>query len=102
MVSAGRKALVSLVALGTAAAVAAVPAMSQAAGNAKSTVVAKNLDGPFGLAKAIDHRGFVVAEGDSGQVTRVYLDGRKHAILNGIGGVAGIATSSKHVFAVIG
>ncbi len=95
--------LVSLVtALGVTGAVGVAPAQSAERAAPSVTVVAKTLDGPFGLQKAVDHRGFVVAESESGQVTRVLKDGRKRAILNGAPGVAGVAASSNRVFAVIG
>jgi hypothetical protein len=81
---------------------AAIPAVSVAAGSGAAVVVTQHLDTPFGLQKAIDHRGLVVAESDSGQVTRVFLDGRKRAILSGAPGVAGVAASPHRVFAVIG
>ncbi|MGN6132249.1 MAG: ScyD/ScyE family protein [Nocardioidaceae bacterium] len=93
--------MASLVAIGTAAAVTAVPSTSVAAAGGVG-VVTRHLDGPFGLQKAVKHRGFVVAEADSGQVTRVFKDGRKRAILNGAPGVAGVAASPSRVFAVIG
>ena len=82
--SRSRAALASLVALGTAGAVAAVPPASAAAagGGSAAVVVTKKLDGPFGLQKAVDHRGFLVAESVSGQVTRVFKDGRKRAIVH--------------------
>lgn len=103
MVSRRRATVVSLVALGTAAALAAAPSTSTAATASGGVhVVTKGLDMPFGLQKAIDHRGFVVAESESGQVTRVFKSGGKHAILNGVPGVAGVAASPRRVFAVIG
>lgn len=104
MVSRRRATLVSLVALGTAAALAAAPSTSTAATSAGDgiSVVATGLDGPFGLQKALDHRGFVVAESASGEVTRVFKSGRTRAILDGVPGVAGVAASPTKVFAVIG
>jgi hypothetical protein len=103
MESRRKAALVSLVALGTAGAVAAVPTAASAAGSGSAaTVVTKRLDGPFGLQRAVGHRGFVVAESVSGQVTRVFKDGRKRTILGGAPGVAGVAAGPKRVYAVIG
>jgi hypothetical protein len=103
MVSRRRATAVSLVALGTVAALAAAPSTSTAATASGGVhVVTTGLDMPFGLQKAIDHRGFVVAESESGQVTRVFKNGHKHAILDGVPGVAGVAASSRRVFAVIG
>jgi hypothetical protein len=102
MVSRRRASVISLVALGTAAALAAAPATSTAAGSGGVVVITKGLDMPFGIQKAINHRGFVVAESESGQVTRVFLSGRKRAILNGVPGVAGVGASPRRVFAVIG
>jgi hypothetical protein len=104
MVSRRKAALVSLVALGTAAAVAAAPATSNAvAGSGGVAVLTTGLDGPFGLQKTLGgHGGFVVAESESGQVTRVFTNGGKHAILKGVPGVAGVAASPHRVFAVIG
>jgi hypothetical protein len=105
MVSRRRAALVSLVALGTAAALAAVPAASAvtAEGSGGVRVVTTGLDGPFGIQKALGgHRGFVVAESESGEVTRVFGNGRQRVILSGVPGVAGVAASPHRVFAVIG
>jgi hypothetical protein len=105
MVSRTRATLMSLVALGTATAVAATPAVSNAvAGSGPGVaVVTRGLDGPFGLQNARGtHRGFIVAENESGEVTRVFKNGAKHTILDGVPGVAGVAASSRRVFAVIG
>src|SRR3954452_2974347 len=98
-----RAVAVAAVAMGTAGAVAAIPATSQAAGAGKGiTVVARHLDDPFGLADARKHRGLLVAESTSGQVTRVFLGGHTRAILNGVPGVAGVAGGPSRVFAVTG
>lgn len=94
-------AVVSAIAIGATGALASVPSASLAAGK-KVTVVTEGLDDPFGLAKAIKHRGFVVAESTGGKVTRVFLDGRQRTILEDVPGVAGVAASPKRVFAVIG
>ena len=68
--------LVSLVtALGVVGAVGVAPAESAERAAPGVDLVTKKLDGPFGLQKAVDHRGFVVAENVSGQVTRVFKDG---------------------------
>jgi hypothetical protein len=98
-----RVAVLSALAIGATGAIAGVPSTSLAAGAAKNvTVVTKGLDDPFGLKNAINHRGLLVAESTSGQVTRVFDSGRKDAILNGVPGVAGVAGGPHHVFAVIG
>lgn len=102
MVSRRRAAAVSLAALGTVAAMAAVPNTSATAAGSSVVVVTKGLDGPFGLQKARHHRGFVVAQSVSGKVTRVFMSGRKRTILKGVPGVAGVAASPTRVFAVIG
>ena len=105
MTSRRRAALVSVLALGTAAALASTAPTSAAPASHRAggvTVLTKGLDDPFGLQKAIDHRGFVVAENSSGKVTRVFPDGGRRVILRDIPGVAGVAASPKHVFAVIG
>jgi hypothetical protein len=65
-------------------------------------VVAKKLDGPFGLQKAVGHRGFVVAENVSGQLTRVFKDGRQRVLVRRIAGAAGVAADADHVYAVVG
>lgn len=91
-----------MVALGTSAAVAAVPPATAAGGSSTVSVVAEHLDGPYGLQRTPGHRGFVVAEGDTGKVTRVFLDGRKRTILSGATGVAGVAASASRIFAVTG
>jgi len=95
--------VVSLAALGTIAALAAAPSASNAvAASGGVSVVTQGLDGPFGLQRARAHRGFVVAESESGEVTRVFGGGRQHAILDGVPGVAGVAANRHRVFAVIG
>jgi len=101
MLSPRRAGSLSLVAVAMSATVAAVPSATAAAGSPVS-VVTKRLDGPYGLQRTPGHRGFVVAEADSGEVTRVFLSGRKRAILRGVPGVAGVAASASRVFAVIG
>lgn len=101
MVSRRRAAVVSLIALGTAAALVATPSAT-ASTHDGARVITTGLDGPFGLQKAVRHRGFVVAESESGQVTRVFKNGHKHTILDGMPGVAGVAASRSRVFAVIG
>lgn len=102
MVSRRRAVAVSLLALGTAAALAAAPSTSTAATGAGGVrVVTTGLDMPFGLQKALNHRGLVVAESESGEVTRI-IGGRQRTILEGVPGVAGVAASPRRVFAVIG
>ncbi|MEP7089705.1 MAG: ScyD/ScyE family protein [Nocardioidaceae bacterium] len=96
--SAGALALVTAVgALGAVTTVS--PASAQRAPSA--TVVARGLDGPFGL-KAIGRSAFVVAENVSGQVTRVGPNGGKRVLFSGAAGVAGVAASRHHVYAVLG
>lgn len=102
MIPTHRAVWLSLVALGAAATLVGVPATSTAARSDGGTTVTKKLDGPFGLQKAIKHRGLVVAESDTGQITRVFADGSKRLILDGVPGVAGVAAGPKSVFAVIG
>lgn len=97
-----RARLVPVVAIATAAAVAAIPPATAAGGGSGVSVVAKGLNGPFGVHRAPGHKGMVVAEGDTGQVTRVFMDGRKHVLLRGAAGVAGVAASPSRVFAVTG
>ena len=102
MVSRRRAALASIAALGTAAALAVTPASSAMTTAGGVHVVAQGLDGPFGLQRARAHHGFVVAESESGEVTRVFKSGHKVTILDGVPGVAGVAASRHRVFAVIG
>lgn len=102
-----RVAVASAVVVGAAGAVggvqsASVAAGAEAAGSADVRVVAQGLANPFGLKKAVNHRGLVVAEASSGKVTRVHLDGTKETILTGVPGVAGVAGGPQRVFAVIG
>jgi hypothetical protein len=95
--------VLSVVAMTTAAVVAAVPPAIAAGASGRSVaVVTKGLDGPFGLQRAAGHKGFVVAESDTGEVTRVFMGGGKRAILRGVPGVAGVGASRSRVFAVIG
>ena len=102
MVSRRRAALASLVVLGTAGALAAAPSVSNAAAGSSVSVVTQGLDGPFGVQRARgNHRGLVVAESVSGQVTRI-IGGHKRVIFKGAPGVAGVAASPHQVFAVIG
>jgi len=102
MQSRTKAALASLAVLTTVGAVAAVPPADAAGGGSGSTVIARGLGGPFGVQKAIGHRGFVVAENAAGKVTRVMKDGHKHAIVTGVPGVAGVAASPTRVFGVTG
>ena len=104
MASRRRAALVTLVALGTAAALAAPATSTASAGRSQPgvKVLTTGLDDPFGLQKAVDHRGFVVAENSTGKVTRVFPDGGRRVILRDVPGVAGVAASPTRVFAVIG
>jgi hypothetical protein len=85
-----------------AAATMAAPA-SAAAGSGGSgvSVIAKNLDGPWGL-QALGRHGFLTAENASGQVTRVGWGGRQHTIIRNVAGVAGVAAGRHHVFGVLG
>jgi len=102
MLSHRRAGLASVLAVATAAAVAAVPPATAAGGGSGVSVVAKGLDGPYGLHRAPAHKGMVVAEGDTGKVTRVFMNGRTHVLLRGATGVAGVAASPTRVFAVTG
>ena len=95
--------LVSLVTtLGVVGAAGVSPAQSVERAAPTASVVTKRLDGPFGLQKAVEHRGFLVAESVSGQVTRVFRDGRQRVIVRGAPGVAGVAAGTRHVYAVLG
>lgn len=89
-------------ALGLVGAVGVAPAQSAERAAPSVDVVTKKLDGPFGLQKAVSHRGFVVAENESGQVTRVFKDGGQRVIVRGAPGVAGVAADDHHVYAVLG
>jgi hypothetical protein len=104
MTSRRRAALASVLALGTAGALAATAPTSTAASGSsdRGVVVAGGLTDPWGVQSARGgHRGLVVAQ-NSGKVTRVFLDGKKKTILTGVPGVAGVAAGPKRVFAVIG
>ena len=89
-------------AMAATGAMTVAPAASAVEARPAARTITAKLDGPFGLQRAVRHRGFVVAESVSGQVTRVFLDGRKRAIINGAPGVAGVATGPRRVFAVLG
>jgi hypothetical protein len=98
-----RSAVAVSIALAGAAVVASGPGAAVAAGGGGGVdVVTQHLDGPFGLQAARAHRGLLVAESVSGQVTRVFDGGRQRTILSGAGGVAGVAGSPRRVFAVTG
>ena len=96
--SAGVVALVATVGL-VGAVTAASPAVARK--TKPATTVTKGLDGPFGL-QAVGDRGFVVAESVSGEVTRVYKDGRQRPIIRGAAGVAGVAAGHGKLFSVLG
>jgi hypothetical protein len=106
MFSVRRAGLVSGLAIATGAAVVAVPPATATAATADGSrsvvVVTRGLDGPYGLQSTPRHRGFVVAEADTGEVTRVFPNGHQRTLLRGVPGVAGVAATSKQVFAVIG
>jgi hypothetical protein len=90
------------IAVAATGAVTVVPSASAVEARPAARTITARLDGPFGVQKAVGHRGFVVAESVSGQVTRVFQDGRKRAIINGAPGVAGVATGPHRAFAVLG
>jgi DNA-binding beta-propeller fold protein YncE len=64
-------------------------------------VITRHLDGPFGLVATKKH-GFVVAESESGQVTRVGPHGVRRVLFDHANGVAGVAIRPHRVFAVLG
>ena len=76
---AGAVALVT--AVGTIGALAAAPAAT-AGGDSGVHVITRGLDGPFGLQAVHYRSGFVVAENDTGEVTRVSGTGVQHTIFN--------------------
>ena len=81
--------------------VAVVPsATADGAARPPVKVITSGLDGPFGLQAS--RLGYLVAEGDSGQVTGVLRDGSKHVLLDGAAGVAGVAGGPRHFYAVLG
>jgi outer membrane protein assembly factor BamB len=85
--------------------VAAVAAPATARGttqeHADATVLAKGLDGPFGL-QVLGSHGFLVAESVSGEVTKVTRSGHQRAVITGATGVAGVAAGQRKIFAVLG
>jgi hypothetical protein len=101
-----RVTIAAAVAIGAGGALVAVPTASLAAGAASSPdrvrVVTEGLDDPFGLKKAVGRGGLLVGEGTSGEVTRVFFDGRQETVLDGVPGVAGVAGGPRRVFAVTG
>jgi glucose/arabinose dehydrogenase len=97
----GAVALATVVGTLGSAAVAA-PAFAGAEHRApKVSVLARHLEGPFGI-EAVGRHGFVVAENGSGQITAIGDHGRKHALVTGVAGVAGVATDRHHVYGVLG
>lgn len=94
-------ALVTVVGL-AGAVVGAAPAQSSERSAPSARVVTTKLDGPFGLQKAVGHRGFVVAESVSAQLTRVFQDGRQRVLVRRAGGISGVAADADHVYAVLG
>ncbi len=64
-------------------------------------VVTEGLEGPFGV-QAVGRRGLLVAESGSGEVTAVSRWGHQRVVISGAPGVAGVAGSRHHVFAVTG
>jgi len=92
----------SAVAIGAVGAVGVVSTSSAAGAADNVAVIAMGLDDPFGLQKPVKHRGLLVAESTSGEVTRVFQDGTTRTIVDGIPGVAGVAGGPGRAFAVIG
>ena len=95
-------AVAAAIAVGAAGTLAAGQTASVAAGAGGGVrVVATGLDDPFGLSKAVEHRGMLAAESATGKVTRVFFDGRTRTIRD-VPGVAGVAGGARRVFAVTG
>lgn len=82
-------------------ATAAAPASAGNGGSPGPRVVTSGLSDPFGL-QAVGDRGFIVAESGSGEVTRVYWNGRQRVVLKDVAGVSGVAAGYGKVFAVLG
>lgn len=104
MTSRSRAWAVALVATSAAlgATTVASPATARSAPSQPTVnVVTKGLDGPFGLT-ATAHHGFVVAESDSGQVTRVSPSGAQSVIFRHARGVAAATAYRRRVYAVMG
>ncbi len=92
-------------ALATALVAAVAPATAGAAGASSSKgedvrVVAEGLNGPFGLETF--GRGFLVAENQTGQVTKVSKSGQKSVAVANAPGVAGVAAEGRYIFSVLG
>lgn len=99
---------ICVAALATGLVATAVPATAGAAG-ASSTrtsesktvrVVAEGLNGPFGLATF--GRGFLVAENQAGQVTKVSSSGQKSVAVTNTPGVAGVTAKGRYIYSVLG
>ena len=104
MTSRSRTCALALVAIATALGATAVapPANGRAAqARPPVKVLTDGLDGPFGLM-ASARRGFVVAESDTGQITRVSRQGKQDVVFGHAKGVAAATSHRKHVFAVMG
>lgn len=100
----GAGAITLVTALGVAGAatvMAPATAAGSTQGHADVTVLAKGLDGPFGL-QALGHHGFLVAQNVSGTVSKVSRSGHQRAVIKGAAGVAGVAAGGRKVFAVLG
>jgi len=63
-------------------------------------VITTGLDNPFGLARL--GSGFVVAENDSGKVTKVGRYGHQRVILSDAPGVSGVAAGGHYVYSALG
>jgi hypothetical protein len=93
-------------ALATGLVAAVAPATASAVGASTSKksedvrVVAEGLNGPFGLETF--GRGFLVAENQAGQVTKVSKSGKKSVAVANAPGVAGVAAEGRYIFSVLG
>ncbi|MGV8910849.1 MAG: ScyD/ScyE family protein [Propionicimonas sp.] len=104
----GRAGVIALAtALGFTGGAAGVGPASASTPHDPARVVAKGLNGPFGL-HSISARNkrhgprFVVAESDVGQVSLVGVDGARRVLIDNIAGVSGVATGWAHLFALTG
>jgi outer membrane protein assembly factor BamB len=96
-------AIIGLAALTAAAPLTAADAAARTTtATAAVHVVSKSLDGPFGLQFVSSTR-LLVAEGDTGEITRIdTTNGTQKILIKGAGGAAGVALSAGRIFVALG
>lgn len=97
-----RAALAGATVLALAGGLAPVTAVTASAATPAWTVVARGLDGPYGM-QATGRSTFVVAEADTGEITKVdAASGRTRALLKGLPGPASVGVQNGSMYVPLG